>query len=46
VDDRSNQEIFVHVTGLVDKVRDNDKVTFDTIDGRKGKNAVSVKKMA
>ena len=38
-------EIFVHVTGLVDKVTQNDKVTFEVIEGRKGLNAVNVKKV-
>lgn len=38
------QEIFVHVTGLVDKVRENDSVVFDVTQGRKGLNAVNVKK--
>jgi len=44
VADGSNQEIFVHVTGLVDQIRDGDKVTFDEQDGKKGLNAVNVKK--
>jgi len=44
VDDGTQQEIFVHVTGLVDKVRENDKVMYDTIEGRKGKNAIGVKR--
>lgn len=38
------QEIFVHVTGLVDQVRENDAVTFEITQGRKGLNAVNVKK--
>ena len=40
----SGQEIFVHVTGLVDQIRDGDKVTFDEQEGKKGLNAVNVKK--
>jgi CspA family cold shock protein len=31
----TNQEVFVHVTGLVDKVRNGDSVIFET---KKGKN--------
>ena len=27
--DGSNEEIFVHVSGLVDKIRENDRVTFE-----------------
>jgi CspA family cold shock protein len=42
--DGSNQEIFVHVTGLVDQIRDGDKVTFEESEGKKGLNAVNVKK--
>jgi CspA family cold shock protein len=37
------QEIFVHVTGLVDKIKEGDKVTFDVVQGKKGLNAVNVK---
>lgn len=36
------QEIFVHVSGLVDDIRDNDEVTFDTQEGRRGLNAINV----
>ncbi|GHE29261.1 MULTISPECIES: cold-shock protein [Sphingobacterium] len=36
-------EIFVHVSGLVDKVRENDHVSFEIEQGRKGLNAVNVK---
>lgn len=39
----TNEEIFVHQSGLIDKVQQNDQVTFDIIDGRKGKNATNVK---
>ena len=42
--DGSNQEIFVHVTGLVDQIRDGDKVTFEEKEGKKGVNAVNVRK--
>ncbi len=43
-DDASGQEIFVHVSGLIDKIAQNDKVSFDVISGKKGENAVNVKK--
>lgn len=36
-------EIFVHVSGLVDKVREGDDVTYEVEQGRKGLNAVNVK---
>ncbi|MBX9850922.1 MAG: cold shock domain-containing protein [Cytophagaceae bacterium] len=44
-DESSQQEIFVHVSGLKDKVRQNDKVTFNIVEGKKGMNAVNVKKV-
>ena len=37
------EEIFVHVSGLIDKIRENDHVTFDVQNGRKGLNAINVK---
>ncbi|MBK6932363.1 MAG: cold shock domain-containing protein [Saprospirales bacterium] len=43
VDESSQQEVFVHVTGLIDKVRDGDTVTFETQRGKKGTTAVNVK---
>ena len=45
VEDDSNKEIFVHHTGLTDKVKENDSVTYDVIEGKKGLNAVNVKRM-
>ena len=44
VDDESQQDVFVHISGLVDKVSQEDSVTFEVIEGRKGPNAVNVKK--
>jgi CspA family cold shock protein len=44
--DGSNEEIFVHVTGLVDKINENDKVTFEISEGKKGLNAVEVRRAA
>jgi CspA family cold shock protein len=44
VEDESKQEIFVHHSGLVDKIRENDIVTYEVTEGRKGPNAVNVKK--
>ncbi len=42
-EDESGKEYFVHVTGLSDKIRENDTVTFDIQEGKKGLNAVNVK---
>ena len=39
----TNQEHFVHVSGLIDEVRENDEVEFELQEGRKGLNAVNVK---
>ena len=39
----SNQEVFVHVSGLTDQIRENDAVTFELQQGKKGLNAVNVK---
>ncbi len=36
-------DIFVHTTGLIDSIRENDAVSFDVEQGRKGANAVNVK---
>ena len=37
------EDIFVHSTGLIDKVRENDTVTYEVQQGKKGLNAVNVK---
>ena len=43
--DDSGDEIFVHVSGLIDKIRQDDKVSFDVAEGKKGPNAINVKKI-
>jgi CspA family cold shock protein len=45
VEDESSQEIFVHHSGLVDRVAENDAVSYDVTEGKKGLNAVNVKKI-
>jgi cold shock protein len=42
-DTASEKEYFVHVSGLVDEIRENDDVTFELKEGKKGLNAVNVK---
>ena len=42
-EDESDNEHFVHVTGLVDEIREGDAVEFDLKEGKKGMNAVNVK---
>lgn len=39
----SSKEYFVHSTGLIDKIKENDEVTFDLQEGKKGLNAVNVR---
>lgn len=36
-------DVFVHVNGLIDEIREGDKVSFDVEEGKKGLNAVNVK---
>ncbi|WP_159950100.1 cold-shock protein [Polaribacter septentrionalilitoris] len=43
VEDDSKTEHFVHVSGLVDEIREGDAVEFDLKEGRKGLNAVDVR---
>ncbi|WP_128548029.1 cold-shock protein [Larkinella soli] len=38
----SDKDVFVHVTGLIDEIRENDKVQFEVEQGKKGPNAVNV----
>lgn len=42
-DSESDKEYFVHVSGLVDQIREDDEVTYELQEGRKGLNAVNVK---
>ncbi len=39
----SDKEHFVHVSGLIDQIREGDSVEFELQEGRKGLNAVNVK---
>ena len=40
----SQESVFVHVNGLTEQIKENDKVTFETEQGQKGLTAVKVKK--
>ena len=42
-DDNSSNEYFVHASGLIDKIKEDDVVTFELAEGKKGINAVNVK---
>lgn len=37
------EDIFVHISALVDEIRENDQVSYEVEQGKKGKNAVNVK---
>jgi CspA family cold shock protein len=39
----NGEEIFVHATGLLNQIQENDEVTFEVQQGKKGLNAVNVK---
>lgn len=41
--DDSNKETFVHVSGLINDIKEGDKVEFELQEGKKGMNAVNVK---
>ncbi len=39
----SSKDHFVHISGLIDEIREGDAVEFDLAEGKKGLNAVNVK---
>jgi CspA family cold shock protein len=41
----SDKEYFVHVTGLIDEIREGDEVEYNLQEGKKGLNAVDVKRV-
>ncbi len=43
IETSSKKEYFVHVTGLIDEIKEGDEVEFELKEGKKGLNAVSVK---
>ncbi len=42
-DSETGKEYFVHVSNLIDQIRDNDQVVYELKDGKKGINAVNVR---
>jgi CspA family cold shock protein len=44
IPDSANDEIFVHSSGVKEKIKQGDKVTYELIEGKKGINAVNVRK--
>lgn len=41
-EDANSEDVFVHSSGLIDQIREKDKVQFDVQKGKKGLNAVNV----
>ena len=42
-DTETEKEYFVHISGLIDDIKEDDDVTFDLKEGQKGLNAVDVR---
>lgn len=42
ITDENGTDVFVHATGLIDEIRENDSVSFEVTEGKKGLNAVNV----
>jgi len=42
-DNESGEDIFVHISGLIDQIKEDDEVTYEVSQGKKGLNAVNVK---
>ncbi|MFK8043891.1 MAG: cold-shock protein [Crocinitomicaceae bacterium] len=42
-EDGVDKDHFVHISGLIDEIRDGDSVEFELQEGKKGLNAVNVK---
>jgi CspA family cold shock protein len=42
--DDGSKDVFVHQSGLIDKITEGDKVSYDVEKSEKGLNAVKVKK--
>ena len=45
IDTETNEKYFTHVSGIIDEIIENDKVTFELEKGQRGMNAVKVKKL-
>jgi len=42
ITDETGTDVFVHVTGLNDEIKESDLVSFEIQEGKKGLNAVNV----
>jgi len=45
IDSENQEKYFTHVSGLIDEIMENDKVSFELEKGQRGMNAVRVKKI-
>ena len=45
IDSQTQEKYFVHVSGLLDEIKENDKVSYELQRGLKGMNAVKVRKI-
>jgi len=43
IKEENGTEIFVHASGLIDEIRENDTVEYEVQEGKKGLNAVKVR---
>ncbi len=43
IDDETKEDIFVHSSGLIDNIQENDHVTYEGQEDSRGKKAVNVK---
>lgn len=43
-DNDTNKDVFVHKSGLIDRIYEDDQVTFEVEDTPKGPSAINVKK--
>lgn len=41
----THEKYFVHINGVLDEIKENDRVTFELVRGMKGMNAVKVQKV-
>ena len=45
IDDETQHDVFVHVTGLAEKVNEDDLVSFEITEDKRGKKAIDVRKL-
>ncbi len=43
IEDETKKEYFMHISGVIDEIKEGDEVEFELAEGRKGLNAVDVK---